>query len=162
MNCWMLTKIFLVFLFWEPHDPGLQQLSKNGFVDISSMHEWHLSPGENETVMIKFRIKNGYHIQSNHVLDDNLIPTSLTTQSPDEIIVQDPIFPPSYSFQLKNANQEMLVFHNELDVKIPVVASENIKAGNYTITANLHYQACDDVKCYFPRDLPFEIQITVR
>lgn len=36
----------------------------------------------------------------------------------------------------------------------------------YTLTAylikdNLHYQSCDDAKCYFPRDLPFTMKINI-
>ena len=162
MNCLVITNIFFALLFWDPYDPGLLQSSKSGFVEFLPVQEWTFSPGEKKTIEIAFMIEEGFHIQSNQVLDDNLIPTSLMMQASNEIVLYDAIFPASFPFQLINTDQVMMVFHEKLDVKIPVTTEQNIKKGNYTINGNLHYQVCDSIKCYFPRDLPFEIQIMVR
>jgi len=126
------------------------------------MKKWHISPGEKKNLEIEFNIKEGYHIQADHVLDENLIPTSLSLTSPDEILVYDPVFPDPIPFHLKNVEDTMEVFHQHLKISLPVVIKENTNEGIYTVHGNLYYQACDSVKCYFPRDLPFEIRIWVR
>jgi DsbC/DsbD-like thiol-disulfide interchange protein len=158
----MLISLFLLLNSYNPDLYVTNQLSGNDFVYIDPIPELNLSPGESENIGVLFKIKEGYHIQANKVLDDNLIPSSITTQSPEEIKVENPVFPVPVEFHLKNVKEAMLVFHNTLRINLPVNISENTKDGIFVISGNLHYQACDSVKCYFPRDLPFEIGIIVK
>jgi hypothetical protein len=157
MNYWVLIN-FLLLLCSSDYSVG-QQLKNNGFIEILPSNKWKLLPGEKNDVEVIFEIKDGFHIQADKVLEDHLIPTSLSTQAPVEIIIGDPLFPVPYPFHLKNVDQKMLVFHKEVKVRIPVVISESSRQGNYLIKGNLHYQVCDSLKCYFPRDFPFKINI---
>ncbi len=159
MNYWVLIN-FLLLLCSSDYSVG-QQLEKNGFIEILPTNEWKILPGEKKDLEVIFEIKDGFHIQADKVLEDHLIPTSLSTQAPEEIKISDPLFPAPYQFRLQNVDQEMLVFHKELKVRIPVVISKSSKQGNYLIRGNLHYQVCDSLKCYFPRDFPFMINIEV-
>lgn len=158
----ILINIFLLFSYLNTDIQVRHQLKGNNFVDIEQVLKWDLSPGEKKSLEVVFQIKEGYHIQANQILDENLIPTSITTRSSDEIIVFDPIFPASISFNLKNVKEPIMIFHNKLMINLPIVVKEETEDGIYVVIGNLHYQACDSVKCYFPRDLPFEIEIDVR
>jgi hypothetical protein len=162
MICSVLINFLLFFFISSPNYNRIHPFQGNDFVDIDTELEWNLFSGERKNVEIAFVIKEGYHIQADQVLDENLIPTSLTTQSPDDIIVDDPIFPSALPFRLKNVKEVMMVFHKKLNITLPVSVKENTEIGIYTIIGNLHYQACDSVKCYFPRDLLFEINVEVR
>jgi len=159
MNYWVIVN--LLFLLCNSDYVVGQQSTKIGFVTILPTNEWKLLPGEKMNVAITFKIREGYHIQANKVLEDHLIPTSLSLQETEEIIIGKPIFPPPHPFHLKDVSQEMLVFHKELKVSIPVFIRESAIQGEYTINGNMHYQVCDSLKCYFPRDFSFNINIVV-
>jgi DsbC/DsbD-like thiol-disulfide interchange protein len=112
--------------------------------------------------MITFTIRDGYHIQANKPLDVNLIPTELTIIPSGEFMIYEPKFPAPVPFQLKNDPEAMMVFDGKLEILLPIVVRENTKNGSYQIKGNLKYQACDSVKCYFPRNVLFEVPVQVR
>ena len=159
MNYWVIVN--LLFLLYNADHSVRQQLGKSGFVEIGPTKEWMFLPGEKRDIVLVFKIKDGYHIQADQVLEDHLIPTSLSIKTPEEMVVSSPVFPDPFPFHLKNVSQKMEVFHKELEVRIPLAVSEGTTHGKYLINGNLHYQACDSLKCYFPRDFPFNINIEV-
>jgi thiol:disulfide interchange protein DsbD len=88
-------------------------------------------------------IESGWHIQSAHPLDTFAIPTTLSI---DGLVQAD--YPPhevkSFTF---SGGSKLAVY--EGTIKIPFTAK--LKNGATTITASLHYQACNDKVCLPPR-----------
>jgi hypothetical protein len=142
--------------------PALGQLPDHQFVEINQSPECEIYPGQRKNLEVSIKILEGYHIQADQVQDPNLIPTSVTTvEVPFNIVVYNPIFPQPEPFKLRDVQDSIMVFHQTLQIYIPVEVKNEAKIGQHKIAMNLNYQACDSVKCYFPRDFPFMINVVV-
>ncbi len=97
-------------------------------------------------------IETGWHIQSAHPLDTFTIPTTLSV---DGLVQAD--YPPhevkSFTF---SGGTKLAVY--EGTIKIPFTAK--LKSGATTVTASLHYQACNDKVCLPPRTATTEIALS--
>jgi len=162
MNYLARNNLIIFLFFLGAHFPLKAQLPDHHFVEINQSPEWEIYPGQRKNLEVNIKMLEGYHIQANQVQDPNLIPTSVTTiEVPFNIVVYNPIFPQPEPFKLRDAQDSMMVFQQTLRIYIPVEVKNEAKIGQHKITMNLHYQACDAVKCYFPRDLPFMINVVV-
>lgn len=161
MNYWLLISAFWLLMLKDLPLTS-QRTNQNHFVKVINHKDWHLGKGDNKSIRISFMIQNGFHIQADKVVDDNLIPTTLNLISPEELLVGEPIFPAPARFHFINESNIMSVFSGVLEVLIPIKTQQSIKTGRYRLVGVLDYQACDSVKCYFPRKLDFVIPVEIR
>jgi len=162
MNCLLLINLLVVLGVKSAEGKAAMQSSETDFVKLIPDQCWYLTPEGNRTERISFIIKEGYHIQTNQPLDDNLIATELKVLSLDGFWFGESVFPDAVPFHLKNDPNAMLVFYGNMVVQIPVSINNNVVTGNYKVKGTLKYQACDSVKCYYPRELNFEIPVVAR
>lgn len=162
MNYLVLISFLVLTFSWEFHLPAVAQLPDHQFVEINQIPEWEILPGERKNLEINIWILEGYHILAEQVQDDNLVPASLTVMEvPVNIIVYNPVFPEPISYKLKDAQDSISVFQKTLRIYIPVEVKKEAQIGSYKIEMNLQYQACDSLKCFSPRALPFMINVVV-
>jgi len=162
MNYLLPNKIFILWLilFLYPNAPV--QAQEPSFVQLNRKPEFTIASDEEQHISLSFLIKEGYHIQADQVKDENLIPSVLTVDASDVLIIGDPIFPPSIEFRMKGVEEALQVYSDVLEINVPVKTAKSVKKGLYHIKGTLHYQACDDSKCYFPRDLNFIMEINIQ
>lgn len=134
---------------------------ETAFVQLKGDLEFTITSGEETHIPLSFLINEGYHIQANGVKDENLIPSVLSFDASDELILGDPVFPQAVEFRMKGEEESWLVYSDVVEINVPVRVVESVGRGAYLIKGTLHYQACDDAKCYFPRDLDFSMKINV-
>lgn len=132
------------------------------FVQLNREPEFSVVSGEQQHISLSFLIQEGYHIQANLVKDENLIPTVLTIDTSDVVIFGDPIFPEAVEFSMKGKEEALHVYSDVLEINIPIKTVKSVEKGEFSMHGKLHYQACDDSKCYFPRDLHFIIKINIQ
>ncbi len=162
MNYLKPINVIILILWGGLHLFVKAQLPDHQFVEINQSSEWEIYPGQRKNLEVNITILEGYHIQADQVEDQNLIPTSVTTvEVPNNFVVYSPVFPQPEPFKLRDAQDSIMVFKQILRIYIPVEVKNEAKIGQHKIAMNLHYQACDNVKCYFPRDLPFMINVVV-
>jgi len=162
MNYWLLTNFFALMIAGESILDKVEHIEKIDFVEFQPGQFLNIAASEKKSLGIVFLIKEGYHIQANKPIDENLIPTELMIFPQDEITVLESEFPPPVSFHFKNEPTKMLVYNGKIEIEVIVVTKKEIMPGNYQIMGKLKYQACDSIKCYFPRELSFEIPVEVR
>jgi thiol:disulfide interchange protein DsbD len=107
---------------------------------------------------ITVTIPAGWHVQSNKPLDEFMIPTVLTLDpaTADLVSAQYPQHKiETFAF---SAGQKVAVYEGTL--QIPFVAK--LKPNATTITAKLHYQACNDKVCLPPKDASGQFSTEVR
>ncbi len=101
------------------------------FVQVKTVDNSILKAGQKKgSVMISFKIKDGYHIQANKVNDNNLVAANLKIESKDGITVGTPIFPDWKMFRLTGTEEMLWVFDETVDVRIPVSVAGNQMPGN--------------------------------
>lgn len=123
--------------------------------------EAHSIQGRQGEITLNVTVDDGYHIQAHQPADPALIPTLLTVEWPAGFRGEDPVFPETHPFVLAGSTAVLQVYSETFVVKIPLSLEAKVAPGEYEIPAMLSYQACDDRRCLFPRDLSFALRLTV-
>ncbi|WP_186757213.1 protein-disulfide reductase DsbD domain-containing protein [Echinicola salinicaeni] len=111
-----------------------------------------------EFIELVFQIDPDMHIQANKLTDPNLIPTKISIDWPAKLEVSPPQYPNQKIMRLKGSEKELQVFSGKFTVKYPI---SHRPAGVYTIRGKMHYQACNEYKCFFPRTLNFRFLLNI-
>jgi hypothetical protein len=115
--------------------------------------------GKKAMVELHFRVVNGFHVNSHTPKSDFLIPTSVKTQPATGVTQSTPEYSSGQEFSFSfSPNEKLDVYSGDFTVRVPVVA----QAGEHTVDATLHYQACDHAACYPPKSLPLQILFTAK
>ncbi|MGE5206323.1 MAG: protein-disulfide reductase DsbD domain-containing protein [Chlamydiota bacterium] len=118
--------------------------------------------GKPGTVELDFRVRQGFHINSNHPNSPYLIPTVLKVDALTDIAIGKVDYPTGRDLTFSFAPDEKLnVYSGDFALKVTVHPLHTVLPGKYKVRGQLRYQACDDRACYPPRNLPvsFEVQV---
>jgi hypothetical protein len=131
--------------------------------DIVSVYvpELTIQAGKTGTITILINVKEGYHIQSNKTKDEFLIPTTIELENNKYFKTGKAEFPTTKKFRLQGTEEDLDVFDNYIEIKIPLQTSTMVKKGNHSIRAKLKYQACDERTCLAPRTIGFIINLHI-
>ncbi|MEB2779579.1 protein-disulfide reductase DsbD family protein [Algoriphagus sp. C2-6-M1] len=106
-------------------------------------------------VRVEVEVMWGYHIQANRVKDESLVPTTLTWREENGWEVRENIFPPAKKFKLQGSDLPLEVYDGKFDINTVFVPSSTLRKGSHRLFGKLQYQACDSIKCLFPRSVEF-------
>ncbi|HSY36052.1 MAG TPA: protein-disulfide reductase DsbD N-terminal domain-containing protein [Acidobacteriaceae bacterium] len=113
--------------------------------------------GEPEVVELRFRVEDGFHINSHTPKDELLIATALQLSPARGMKVVDEQYPHGSTFRLPlDSGGTLDVYQGEFRVSVRLVAPK----GSSTLTGLLKYQACDNAVCYPPKTLPVMVAVT--
>ncbi|MCU1308927.1 MAG: hypothetical protein JWO20_52 [Candidatus Angelobacter sp.] len=136
---------------------------QKGFVTVDASPSVTLAPGKPGKLEIRFRVNSGYHINSNKPHSELLIPTTVQFAPSDKITVGKISYPAGEEFALKFSPTEKLdVYTGDVLVTAPVTAAKGLAPGNYTLKAELRYQACNDNSCFPPKTVPMEVAVKLK
>lgn len=115
--------------------------------------------GKTSVAELRFRVADGFHVNSHTPKSELLIPTVLKLEPADGVKAEAVQYPAgtAYSFSFE-PNEKLDVYTGVFTVKVPVVA----EAGSHTVNGTLRYQACDNAACYPPRSLPVQLIVTAK
>jgi hypothetical protein len=115
--------------------------------------------GKPSVLEMHFKVRDGFHVNSHTPKSDLLIPTVIKLQPADGVKAADIVYPAgtAYSFSF-DPKEKLDVYTGTFTVKVPVVAA----AGEHTVDASLHYQACDSAACYPPKTLAVQVIFTAK
>jgi hypothetical protein len=115
--------------------------------------------GKKSVVELRFRVTEGFHVNSHTPKSELLIPTNLTLQPVGGVKAEAVQYPAGteYSFSFE-PGEKLDVYTGAFTVKIPVV----VDAGSHTVDGVLRYQACDNAACYPPKSLPVQVVLTAK
>jgi hypothetical protein len=120
-----------------------------------------VSAGNSSVIKMKIEIKKGYHIQANKVNDELLIPTTLEITEDKNITTGTQEFPPAKKFKLEGTDNFLDVYDGAFEIRISFKTMKKIPKGEYILNAKLHYQACDNRTCLFPKNIGVSIYIKI-
>jgi hypothetical protein len=163
----MRTSAFLLLLVFAASvvfgQDDFARPRQKGFVTVDASPSVTLVPGKPGKLEIRFRVNSGYHINSNKPHSELLIPTTVQFAPADKITVGKLSYPAGEEFALKFSPTEKLdVYTGDVLVTAPVTAAKGIAPGNYTLKAELRYQACNDNSCFPPKTVPMEVAVSVK
>ena len=106
--------------------------------------------GTQAEVTLVFGIEPGYHIQDVQNVDQGLIPT--------KVIWYDPTLVKSHRFEIPF--YETVTLGKDMQTVISNWFKITVRldlANLEELTGHVYYQACDDKRCFFPREAGFEV-----
>ena len=110
-------------------------------------------------VTLPFTISEGYHIQDAFNTLDNVLPTKISFEDKAHYQIRE------YTYSQVDYDTVVLdkvshkVMSNELKVTVTIDLKEGVSMGKTTLKGELFYQACDHMRCFFPRTLSFSVAL---
>jgi thiol:disulfide interchange protein DsbD len=118
--------------------------------------------GSEMQVAVVMQIEEGWHINSNRPTLEWLIGTTLTLNTPDGLSINDIQYPPFKEYEFSFAAGNMLrVYEGTAPIFLTLQIKDDTEVGLYTISGNLRVQACDDMVCLAPSNIPIEFTVEV-
>jgi hypothetical protein len=139
---------------------SITQSSSNGIVTVS-VPVVVARAGEQSEFNLGVEINEGYHVQSSKVKDE-LIPTSVEFNSIPGFTFNKIIFPSAKKFKLEGADDTLDVYDGKFSIKIVFTTDSKIKKDPHQLNGKLKYQACDSVRCLFPKSVDFSIRVEIQ
>jgi hypothetical protein len=115
--------------------------------------------GQEQTVELRFRVEEGFHINSHTPKDELLIPTVMKVDAASPVKATYLGYPKGMPFRLAldtGGGDVLDVYQGEFRVSMRVVAPK----GASTLVGSLKYQACDNAACFPPRTLAVKVAVT--
>jgi len=138
-----------------------EQIRANEIVKVN-VPKVIVQAGKSSVINITVEVKNGYHIQANKVNNEFIIPTTLEINDDKEIILKKQVFPSAKKFKLEGTDEHLDVYDERFAISIFFRTRKEIQRGIRQLNGKLNYQACDSVRCLFPRVIDFSIDVEVR
>lgn len=111
---------------------------------------------------LNFRVKDGFHVNSNKPNSELLIPTTLKLSPPSELSAGAITFPTGKDISFPfDPSEKLNVYSDAFTVKAKLLAAQTALTGNFTVHGELRYQACSDNACYPPKTVPFQFDVHV-
>lgn len=154
------TLVLLTFAGWalaadEPHPAHV-------YVNFEGASSATVIPGKPGEVNLNFRVKDGFHVNSNKPNSELLIPTTLKLSPPSDLSAGAITFPPGKDISFPfDPSEKLNVYSDAFTVKAKLLAAQTALTGNFTVHGELRYQACSDNACYPPKTVPFQFDVHV-
>lgn len=112
-----------------------------------------------QVVELRFRIQDGYHINSRVPHEKTLIPTQLMVVDGDGVNVSGVDFPPGTDMSFPFApNQKVSVYSGTVALRAHLM----VAPGGHLLQGALRYQACDMNSCMPPRKIPVTVSLIAK
>jgi len=132
------------------------------YVSFEGATEASIAPGKPAEVELRFRVKEGYHVNSNQPKSELLIPTTLKLDLPTDLAAGSITYPPGKDLSFPfDPSEKLNVYSDDFVVKARLAAAKTATTGNFTVHGELHYQACSDNACYPPKSIPVQFDVHV-
>jgi len=118
-------------------------------------------PGGKVTALVKVRVDEGYHVQSNKPSEPEFIATVVTIDAGGGARVGTISYPQGKAEKVEGLSKPLSVYEGEFTISIPIGLTAAAKLP-LTLPATLGYQACKGAQCYAPQKLKFDIKIEAK
>lgn len=153
-----MMRWLIIFLFGSILTIGQ---GNDDFVKVS-VAKAMVQAGKQSVISVSVQVKDGYHIQSHVVKEEFITPTTLELDGGKDFIVDKQVFPLAKKFKLEGTDQYLEVYDGKFEIQTFVIAQKKIQRNVHHLNGKLNYQACDSVRCLFPRTIEFSIDVDVR
>ena len=127
----------------QPRTP--QMASLEAFADRTSY-----APGDSVRIAAVITVEDGWHIQSNTPTFDYLIATEIAFELPADWPQPDVRYPDHVMWEFAFSEDPLAVYEHEAVIHAEFDLPADAAAGVGEVSAELLYQACDDIQCLPP------------
>ena len=132
------------------------------FVEMVNSPRVFAEAGKPANALLMFRVREGFHVNSNVPRSSYLIPTKLQLKAPPDISVVKISYSPGEDFAFSFSPKEKLnVYSGEFSISADLKFANTLKQGQHKVHGELTYQACNDRACFPPKKLPVTIDVQI-
>lgn len=128
----------------------------------ASVRPGTMTPGGHTTLLVVVDIASGFHINSVKPADSFLIATRLQPAKLPGFTYGAIAYPPDKTVHETYSPKPMLVYTGQAVIRVPVMLSQHLRPGRYTLTATLTYQGCNHNACFPPKTDAISAPIIVK
>jgi thioredoxin:protein disulfide reductase len=118
--------------------------------------------GKPAVIAFELTIASPYHINSNHPLEDYLIPTTLQFDPCPGVMFGKTEFPPPVTKKFSFSDSPMSVFDGTIKILSDIIPDSSLKQKEIVLSGKLRIQACNDTTCLRPVYKQFSVKISVQ
>ncbi len=160
-----MFKNFILTLFLFSLFSGFinsQTTSKDKIVDVKVKAPREISVNKTFDVEIILDIKDGWHINANKPIGDNLVPTKVSLKDTSTIKVVKGIYPQPILTKLQFSNSQMALYEDQAVVKVRLKVKKEFGKRSIKLRGEVQYQPCNDQTCLFPASEPFSFDLKIK
>ncbi len=120
-----------------------------------------LEPGKTGVLNVELQIAPPYHINSDHPLQDYLIPTTLGIEPQTGVTFGKAVFPPAPIKKLPVSDSPMAVYEGAVRVAVEITPDPRSGPKEIRVVGRVRYQACNDRTCLPPTTQSFSLTLPV-
>jgi thioredoxin:protein disulfide reductase len=120
-----------------------------------------LEPGKTTVLSVELVIAAPYHINSDHPLQDYLIPTTLEFEPLPGVKFGKAVFPAAPEKKLPFSDAPMAVYEGTVKVTLEITPASDLKSREIRLNGKVRYQACNDQYCLRPAVQGFSLTLPV-
>ena len=130
-------------------------------VDYDKGKDVQIAPGGTAHAVLKFKVKDGWHINAHVPHEDFLVPSVLTLNESGGIKPGKPVYPKPVEAKLSFSEEPLAVYEEEFTVEVPLTAARDAVKGEYELQGMLRFQSCNDQICLPPAAIAFHVDVDV-
>ncbi len=154
---WLMAACLLV-LPMQGQMVGIPAAKGHSFV-VYDAEPQEVSAGRRGVLELRFRVAEGFHVNSHVPKSELLIPTEVLLRAADGVKAAAAEYPVGTAYALSvDPATPLDVYTGAFTVRVPVVAA----AGEHTLEGLLRYQACDRAACYPAKSLPVAVSFRAK
>ncbi len=140
----------------------IPQPSSGNVVEIKVKAPKLVSADKEINAEVTIKIADGWHINSNKPLDDNLSPTVVSLKKNPDIDIKSITYPQPVITKLQFSQSQMSLFEDEAVVKIRFIINKSFRKNALKLEGEVQYQPCNNQTCLFPASKPFTIDLRIK
>lgn len=117
--------------------------------------------GRTFEVAVVGQIQAGFHVNANKVLEDYLIPTTLSAELPAGWKIVEMKYPAGKQMKFEFSDKPLNVYEGTFVTRIKLTAPADAPLGAVKLPLTLRYQACTDTVCLPPVRLALEAEVMI-
>jgi hypothetical protein len=137
-------------------------------IEFAPVGKVQIKPGGSKSVPLDFRIAKEFHVNSNKPHSELLIPTALNIPAAQMFKAGIPVGVASLQYPVGEdvsfpfaPGEKLSVYSGDFSITAVVKASPKATAGEYPVSGELRFQACDRSACYPPKSIPVKFTVSV-
>ena len=130
-------------------------------VDYDKGKDVEIAPGGTARAVLKFKVKDGWHINAHVPHEDYLVPTVLTLNEAGGIKAGKPAYPKPVEAKLSFSESPLAVYEHEFTIEVPLTAARDAAKGEHELQGTLRFQACNDQICLPPAAIALHVDVDI-
>lgn len=155
MNCFNYLILLILWLSGPSETPSTPW-GEDEYVKVAQINS-----NQKGMLSLTFEVKQGFSIMAHELKNDNFLPAEILMKRNKVVQFGKATFSASHKKYLNGSSEPVQVFSGNFTVNIPYSVTTTNDVGVYALEGLFFYQTCDDHKCYFPRELAFEVNYSI-